>query len=199
MATKESILTAALDLASEKGLGNVSLSQIAKKAGIQKASLYSHFSSKDEIITSLYEFLRKKAVEKVDPGGVDYGKLVKGRSMREILNMTVASYRTMNEDPDMVRFYRFITSECLLSKEAAGIMTAETDRMILATKQLFYAMQVQEIVRFTDIDAAAVSFAMTVHALMDREHIRKSAGLEADDMIETYIGEFSRIYGGEEA
>ncbi len=116
MATKESILTAALDLASEKGLGNVSLSQIAKKAGIQKASLYSHFSSKDEIITSLYEFLRKKAVEKVDPGGVDYGKLVKGRSMREILNMTVASYRTMNEDPDMVRFYRFITSECLLSK-----------------------------------------------------------------------------------
>ena len=38
MATKESILTAALDLASEKGLGNVSLSQIAKKAGIQKAS-----------------------------------------------------------------------------------------------------------------------------------------------------------------
>ena len=59
--TREKVLLITLKLASEQGLGNISLSKIAKKVGIQKASLYSHFASKEEIISQLYEFLRDKA------------------------------------------------------------------------------------------------------------------------------------------
>ncbi|WP_394925876.1 TetR/AcrR family transcriptional regulator [uncultured Robinsoniella sp.] len=74
MNSKETILKATLELASEKGLGSITLSQIAKKVGIQKTSLYSHFSSKEEIINSLYEYLRETAKNKKEINMNDYGK-----------------------------------------------------------------------------------------------------------------------------
>ena len=47
MNKKEEIIIAVLDLAAEKGLGSVSMSQIAEKMGMRKPSLYNHFSSKE--------------------------------------------------------------------------------------------------------------------------------------------------------
>lgn len=45
-------------------------------------------------------------------------------------------------------FYKFIISERVFSKEAIKIMITETERMILATKQLFYAMQIHKVMNF---------------------------------------------------
>ena len=60
---KNEIVYATLDLAAEKGLGTVSMQQIATKVGITKASLYNHFSSKEEIVEAMYEILRKTSRE----------------------------------------------------------------------------------------------------------------------------------------
>ena len=87
----EEIVLAALDLAAQKGLGNVSMSQIAEKAGIRKASLYNHFSSKEEIIGEMYLYLREKAKETL-PKGVDMGELMEKKSAREILLTSVKNY-----------------------------------------------------------------------------------------------------------
>lgn len=200
MASKESILMATLELASQKGLGAVSLSQIAKKVGIQKASLYSHFSSKDEIIDSLYKYLRTKAKNRQNIGEVDYGALVKGKTAVEVLRYALESYRKMNEDPDMMQFYRFIVSERPFEEEAAKIMVAETEKMILATKQLFYAMQAQQVMLFSNVDMAAFSYAMSVHSMIDYIEDKKTAGMcdDGDEkMIEDFIEEFVRVYGTE--
>ena len=62
--TKNEILSTILPLASKEGLRNLSLSQIAKNARIAKSTLYSHFSSKDEMIDQLYLFIRKQAKER---------------------------------------------------------------------------------------------------------------------------------------
>lgn len=62
--TKNKILSTILPLASKEGLRNLSLSQIAKNAGIAKSTLYSHFSSKDEMIDQLYLFIGKQAKER---------------------------------------------------------------------------------------------------------------------------------------
>lgn len=84
MNNKETIFHATLELASEKGLGNVSLSQTAKNAGIQKFSLYSHFSSKEELIDGLYLYLRESASKVSGNGSIDYGKLVDGQNVSNI-------------------------------------------------------------------------------------------------------------------
>jgi AcrR family transcriptional regulator len=204
MTTKEKILDAALDLASKNGLGALSLSQIADKVGIQKQSLYNHFSSKEEIIKALYEYLRQKAKENTAADPVDYGKMVKGKSAYAVLSTAVASYMNINEDPDMKRFYKFILSERSIHPEAAKIMVNETEKMILATKQLFYAMQVQKVLVFDDPDTAAFGFAMAVHAIMDYMYDQKMAGTKesAKRLLNEYLKEFcqqhqSRNEGGE--
>ena len=50
---KNEIIKATLELAAENGLGTVSMQQIANKVGITKASLYNHFSSRDEIVEEM--------------------------------------------------------------------------------------------------------------------------------------------------
>ena len=51
--TKERIFAAALELFSTQGFEATSVSQIADEVGICKASMYSHFTSKQEILEAL--------------------------------------------------------------------------------------------------------------------------------------------------
>ena len=66
----------------------------------------------------------------------------------------------MNQQEQMMMFYKVIYSERCIQPMAAKIMAEETERMILATKQLFYAMEIHKILHFQDADMSAVSFAM---------------------------------------
>ena len=50
---KEEIVMAAMELASENELSNVSVSMIADRVGIKKPSLYKHFASKEELIEDM--------------------------------------------------------------------------------------------------------------------------------------------------
>ena len=43
----------------------------------------------------------------------------------------------------------------------------EIEKMIIAIKQLFYAMEVHKLQYFQNADMSVLSFAMTVHGLMD--------------------------------
>ena len=58
---KKEIIMATLELAANKGLGNVSMNIIADKVGIKKPSLYNHFASKEELVEAMYQFLREEA------------------------------------------------------------------------------------------------------------------------------------------
>ena len=51
--TKQEILVASLELFSVQGFEATSISQIADAVGIRKASLYSHFESKQAILDAL--------------------------------------------------------------------------------------------------------------------------------------------------
>ena len=193
---KEEILNATLDLAAENGLGTVSMQQIADRVGITKASLYNHFSSRNEIVNAMYERLRQVSRDKADIGKTDYDRLTGDLSLKDILTGAVSSYTRMVSEPHMFLFYRIIMSERTINREAAEIMAKEIKTMINTTKSLFYALQVKGIADFGNVDAAAVSFAMAVHAIIEYGFDLEQAGLEQDwDMMRDYIEEFSRIYG----
>lgn len=53
--TKQEILEVSLELFSTQGFEATSVSQIAEAVGIRKASLYSHFASKQEILDALLD------------------------------------------------------------------------------------------------------------------------------------------------
>lgn len=166
---KEEIVLVTLELAAEKGLANVSMSMIADKIGIRKPSLYKHFASKEEIVEAMYDYLRRQAKEKANIKPIDYSTFFEGKTVYEILQSVVRGYIQMNQQENMLNFYKVIYSERSLNPMAAKIVAEETDKMIIATKQLFYAMEVHKLLHFTNPDMSAVSFAMTVHGLMDYE------------------------------
>ena len=199
MTTKERIITAALELAAQNGLGSVTMSQIADKLGIKKPSLYNHFESKEAIIEGMYHYLRDKSKEQMSIGQIDYGELVKSRSAEEVLTMSVTNYIGMTGQEELMSFYKVIYSQRSVDPVAAGIMADETKRMILATKNLFYALHAHGKLKAADIDTAALSFAMTVHAMMDYCQDCLNSGAEVPkDMIPGYIKWFCEQYGGNE-
>ena len=167
MNRKEEIVLVTLELAAEKGLANVSMSMIADKIGIKKPSLYKHFASKEEIVEAMYEYLRRQAKEKANIKPIDYSIFFEGKPVYEILQSMVRGYIQMNHQEKMLNFYKVIYSERSLNPTAAKIVAEETDKMIIATKQLFYAMEVHKLLHFTNPDMSAVSFAMTIHGIMD--------------------------------
>lgn len=196
MDRKRDIINATLELASQNGLGTVSMQQIADKVGITKASLYNHFSSRDQIVEAMYDSLRAVSKSNAGIGEVDYDKLLVSMSLKEIINNAIDNYRKIVKDPQMYLFYKVIMSERSINSSAAEIMVRETKTMINATKTLFYALQVKGIADFENVDSAAVSFAMAVNSLLDYECDLDNAGMKKDEkMMQDFIDEFCRIYG----
>ena len=198
MDRRAEIIYATLELAAENGLRAVSMQQIADRVGIKKASVYNHFSSRDEIIEAMYSFLRERSKAGLSSGGLDLEELFSGRTLKEILMLTVGNYKKMSTSPEMLTFYKIIMSERSLDKSAAEIMAAETERMAGATTMLFYALQAKGFVDIKNIETAAYSFAMCINSIINYECDLAQTGRENTRYTtEGFIDEFCRIYGKE--
>lgn len=203
MDRKLEIIKATLELASENGLAAVSMNQIAEKLGISKQALYKHFASREEIIMTMYSFLREQAKQNISSGEINFDILSDKISLEKILTQMVDGYRSLCTNPDMFKFYKIIMSQRTIDVAATEIMVMETKAMIDATKKLFYALQVKHIADFPDADAAAISFAMSVHSIIDLEcdlnqlkNAKNDAGKGIDkNMMKNFISEFCRLYG----
>ena len=98
----------------------------------------------------------------------------------------------------MMNFYKVIYSERSLNPMAAKIVAEETDKMIIATKQLFYAMEVHKMLHFKNPDMSAVSFAMTVHGLIDYKLDKNNCGCKDEtdkNLLDDYLKWFCEENG----
>ena len=191
----QDILIKTLELASSRGLRSLSLSDIAKECGISKSTLYSHFESKEDLIERLYLFLREKAKERNNIPPVDYNALFKDRTLKEILRTVTSSYSSMVQDKDLNAFYRVVLSEKSFSPIAASIYTEETNTMLLATRNLFYALSSKGLAHFTDIDNEAMVFAFTFHSILVLEEDDRTAGTAVSEgLMDSFLEYFSSIH-----
>ena len=190
MTRKEEIIMKTMQLAGQYGLSNVTMNMIGEAVGIKKPSLYKHFKSKEDIVENMYACLREKAKTNSIP--IDYSLLFKDRTPYEILHLVVDNYKKMNEDENMLNFYKIIYTERCNEPMASKILVEETEKMIMMTKQLFYALEVHHIMHFEHIDAQAVSFAFTIHGLLDYALDKNTAGeaLKENTLLEDYLHSF---------
>ena len=65
--TREDILDAAAQVFRKKGFHGASMAAIAKSVNLQKASLYHHVSSKQEILLALLDRAIEMLTEKIAP------------------------------------------------------------------------------------------------------------------------------------
>ena len=153
MDRKSEIIKATLELASENGLAAVSMNLIAEKLGISKPALYKHFRSREEIIKTMYSFLRQQAKQNIAGGEMNWDMLSEKIPLEQILTQMVDGYRSLCTNPDMFRFYKIIMAQRTIDTAATEIMVMETKAMVDATKKLFYALQAKHIADFPATDS----------------------------------------------
>ena len=191
MDRKEEIIMATLELASINGLKAVSMSMIANKVGIKKPSLYKHFTSKEEIVNSMYQYLRDKAKDKINIVPIDNKVSFEGKSAYLILKSMVDSYINMTRDSNMLMFYKVIYSE--------RIIVDEKEKIINATIYVFNELEKYKILHFNDLKMSAISFSMTIHGLMDYELDKKYGENEISNInIDDYLNYVCKVNKYEE-
>ena len=198
MDRKEEIILATLELASESGLKSVSMSRIADRVGIKAPSLYNHFKSKDEIIQAMYRFLREKAQLNRAPGYADQGNF-SAKTLEQILTESLCAYLGMISETNMMLFFRVLYSERSINPLAARIMLEETEHMILSARNLFYGLAVHGKIKSEGVDTAAMTFALTVHSLIDYRMDRITAGVadfpgESESLLTKEMTDFIRWF-----
>ena len=176
MGRKEDIIYAALELAAEKGIKGVSMSQIADKVGIKAPSLYNHFKSKDEIVREMYSFLRDRAQAGGSNVAMDFSKFA-DKSVEGILLDSVSAYMRIVSDQYMLRFFKVLYSERATNPVAAQIIVEETERMLQYSRNMFYALVVHGKVKNDNIDTAAMTYSLTIHSLIDYRMDMMTAGI----------------------
>ena len=193
MTKKEEIILATLDLASHYGLKSLSMSQIAESVGIKKPSLYNHFDSKESLIKEMYNYIREKSKENLSNLSINDEEYMKNKSAYEILSGYVQNYKNLVTNEKMFNFYKVIYSERTTNKDAAKILIDETNKMIEATKMLFNCLKMSKKLDIDDVEVCSISFAMTIHSLIDYELDQKMTGQKSDkDLIDNYIKWFCK-------
>lgn len=200
---KIEIINATVALAAKHGLKNVSLTMVANAVGIKKPSLYNHFKSKEQLITSAYEYLRDNAKKSSALYGGDplisEAELKQGTA-EQILTNAVLNYAKMCNEANMLAFYKILYAGRAEDGIAAKILTEETEKMINATELLFSAMQKFGKLYFNDVKKSALSFALTVHGIIDYNEDKSTAtGLkrsginELSDFVKWFCAENAKI------
>lgn len=107
--TKEKIFEAALEMFARKGFDAVSMREIADAVGIKKASLYSHFTSKDELLEKLFEYPMSR-FSTVAPQG-DAEQMILSMGVDGFFRMASGVFTRWMEGPGMEKIWRIVCIE----------------------------------------------------------------------------------------
>lgn len=193
--TKQGILEAALELFSVQGFEATSISQIASAVGIRKASLYSHFESKQAILDALVrDVLDQYAAHSIfaRPDGDSEDAPTPESTERMILEQL----RYILHDPHISRARKMLVVEQFRNPELAQLQTRQNYTDVLA----YFTSLVERLIRSgvlagDDPGIMAAQLCLPISAwinLCDREPERED---EVMELVGRHIAQFFRIYG----
>ena len=192
--TKQEILEAALELFSVQGFEATSISQIASAVGIRKASLYSHFESKQAILDALVrDVLDQYAAHSIfaRPDGDPEDALTPESTERVILEQL----RYILHDPHISRARKMLVVEQFRNPELAQLQTRQNYTDVLT----YFTSLVERLIR-SDVLAGedpgimAAQLCLPISAwinLCDREPERED---EVMELVGRHIAQFFRVY-----
>ena len=126
--TRDEILKVALDLFSVNGYEATSISQIADAVGIRKASLYSHFSSKQEILDNvvaavLTGYDNHSIFANTNWDDPEFTKDKQGMTAEDAADMIQSQVRRILHDPAISKGRKMLMIEQFRNKELADLQT----------------------------------------------------------------------------
>ena len=195
--TKHEILEVALELFSVQGFEATSISQIADAVGIRKASLYSHFESKQAILDALVKEVLEQYAKHSIFVRTDWEKEADNlpQTADATAQMIQGQIRYILHDLSISRARKMLTIEQFQNPELAKLQTKQnyTDVLHYFTGLVKYLIRNGVLTgEDPEIMAAQLCLPITVWInLCDREPEREP---EVMELVETHIQQFFRIY-----
>ena len=199
--TKQEILKASLELFSVQGFEATSISQIAGAVGIRKASLYSHFESKQAILDALV----KEVLEQYGTHSIfaksnwekDSDNLP--RTPDAAVQMIQGQIRYILHDPSISRARKMLVIEQFQNPELAKLQTKQnySDVLQYFTGLMKHLIQ-QGVLAKDDPEIMAAQLCLPISTwinLCDREPDREA---EVMELVDKHIRQFFRVYHSKE-
>ena len=195
--TKQEILEAALELFSVQGYEATSISQIAGAVGIRKASLYSHFESKQAILDTLVKEVLRQYAEHSIFARTDWEKDAGSLPMTAdaAVQMIQGQIRYILHDPIISRARKMLVIEQFQNQELAQLQTKQNYSDVMAYFARLMKQLIQKgVLAETDPQIMAAQFCLPITVwinLCDREPHREQ---EVMELVERHIWQFFSIY-----
>ena len=186
------IKTAAVGLFMSDGMERTSMDAIARAAGVSKQTVYSHFSSKDDLFRSC-------VAGKVEMYGLDPSNLETGDGVDASLKHIGRQYLTLLSDAGVIRMFRLMASEADTHPETVTSFFETGPR---TTVKNIAAILSRHLPGAPDNDALAIKATNEYLALVRAEYflelllgIRSSIGdAEMDAHLDHCIKQLHKLY-----
>lgn len=195
--TKQEILKASLELFSVQGFEATSISQIADAVGIRKASLYSHFDSKQAILDAIVKEVLRQYGEHSIFARANWEKDADNLPLTadEAVRMIQGQIRYILHDPAISRARKMLVIEQFQNPELAKLQTKQNYSDVLGYFTGLIKCLIQKgVLAADDPEIMAAQFCLPISVwinLCDREPDREQ---EVMELVERHIRQFFRLY-----
>lgn len=199
--TRIEILEAALDLFSVYGYEATSISQLADAVGIRKASLYSHFSGKQDILDNVIKMvLDGYAMHSIfinaDWDDPEFTKDKESMTPEEVADMVLGQIRYILHDPHISKGRKMLLIEQFRNKEMADLQTKQNYEDVLEffTGMMRFLIR-KGAVKEGDPEIIAAQFSSPISVwinMCDRQPEREE---EVMELIRKHVMQFFSAYG----
>ena len=198
--TREQILEAALDLFAVNGYEATSISQLADVVGIRKASLYSHFANKQDILDTVVETVLKGYADhsifvSADWDDSEFTKDKTGMTAEDVAQLIQGQMRYILHDPHISKGRKLLMIEQFRNEELAELQTKQNYEDVLKYFEGMMRFLIREgTLKNTDTGIMAAQFSSPITVwinLCDREPKRED---EVMDLVRKHVMQFFEIY-----
>lgn len=155
--TKERIFEAAINLFAEKGFNATSMREIAEAVGIKKASMYSHYKSKDELLEKILEYPLGR-IGDMGPQDVETEDLIVSIGLEDFMALAGDLIFGWMEDPHMEKIWRIICIELYHNEKIKKFYREFEDMSCSYWKSAFEVMMKHRLIKPSNPGTLALEF-----------------------------------------
>ncbi|MDD3796778.1 MAG: TetR/AcrR family transcriptional regulator [Lachnospiraceae bacterium] len=202
MTTRERIVEEALTLFSINGYKGTSVKNIADAVGIKDSSLYKHFKSKQEILDTIVETMRRHMEDMSDTFGLpsdddleEAASVYSGFDETMLVDFSKKIFLFYLKDSFMSRFWRMGNIEQYQNPEVSAVYRQLFLADSISYQTALFAEMIKEHI-FTGEDAQvmAMYFYSPIFFLLSKYANEAEKEEEALGILEKQVREFYRIY-----
>ncbi|MDF2512274.1 MAG: hypothetical protein K0S04_2140 [Herbinix sp.] len=193
--TKERILNEALSLFSVKGYDGVSMSDIAETVGIKAASIYKHYSGKEDIFNSIVKSFEERTESIFNPVLDDDSKYM-NISLELLIGMIKQTFQIYASDPFLSKCRKLFMISSYGWPEIGDVYAKYFITIPMQYQAgLFAVIQTKNASIVRDTSIMAYHFYAPILILLQKYDYGTITLEEALKQIELLVTQFAEVYG----